>query len=134
MRGSSEVQRNHPVHVSFHLSTLPASVILHPSAIPSKKVLEVIIQLPSNQLCVFSFTPTRRMASCGALLLERKNFPRNQLRTSLQLPLVKIWSFPFITQPLTREDSVPLNPSGHFLGLRSIPNFIAATQGGLTTN
>ena len=62
-----------------------------------------------NQLCVFSH---RRMTSCRALLLVRKNFPRNQLRISLQIPFVKILPFPFVIQPLTMEESVPLNQSG----------------------
>ena len=113
-RSKCLVQKHHPAHGSFHLSTPLASVIPHLS-LPSpvgfflKKDLEVKIQLPSNQLCVFSH---RRMTSCRALLLVRKNFPRNQLRTSLQIPFVKILPFPFVIQPQTMEESVPLNQSG----------------------
>ena len=58
-RSKRLVQKHHPAHGSFRLSTLLASVIPHLS-LPSpvgfflKKDLEVKVQLPSNQLCVFS--------------------------------------------------------------------------------
>lgn len=85
------------VHRSFHLSTVPASGMPSPT-LPSpvslfpKKVLEVIIRLPrAIRACVPSLPCPWRMISCGALWLMRK-MPRNQLRTSFQIPCVKIVS------------------------------------------
>lgn len=85
----------HAVHSSFHLSTMPASAIPRPT-LPSpvgffpKKVLEVMIWLPRaiRAACL----PVSIYLESNFLWLSTANdeeLSRNQLRTSLQTPLVK---------------------------------------------
>ena len=112
--------------LSFHVPLCHPQEVFLP-----KKVLKVTIWLPRaiRAVCLFISIHLENDFQWPFIAREEEVSQKSTENLSSNPISQNSVVCPFVTQPLMKEKSVPLNQSGHLLRLRSSPNVIAATQG-----